>query len=302
MSAFSSYQDLTFMPQPTPPPILITGSVRSGSTWVGKMLAASPTIGYISEPFNPLLNYYGMEHPQFYTYLTDAKGEDYMPWVQDLLRFRMRKWISRKLPEQLYHRITQPRPLLKDPVAALASDWLARHFDMQVVVILRHPAAVVASLRRLGWVVAPNTWSQQPHLLDDWLSEYAEPLTQPNLPHLERNAYSWLAVYTVLHGFIQQHPDWIVVRHEDLAHAPLAAFRDLYERLHIPFTPSVAAHIEQHSKAKNPVAAPDNAATALKRDSRALVGAWADKFTADELQTIHTITAPIADLYYPEAW
>lgn len=33
-------------------PILVTGSHRSGATFVGKMLALSPRIGYIDEPFH----------------------------------------------------------------------------------------------------------------------------------------------------------------------------------------------------------------------------------------------------------
>lgn len=33
-------------------PILVTGSHRSGTTWVGQMLATSENIGYIWEPFN----------------------------------------------------------------------------------------------------------------------------------------------------------------------------------------------------------------------------------------------------------
>jgi hypothetical protein len=32
--------------------ILVTGSHRSGSTWVGKMIAQSPSVVYIHEPFN----------------------------------------------------------------------------------------------------------------------------------------------------------------------------------------------------------------------------------------------------------
>ncbi len=31
-------------------PILVTGTHRSGTTWVGKMLAAGPSTAYISEP------------------------------------------------------------------------------------------------------------------------------------------------------------------------------------------------------------------------------------------------------------
>lgn len=33
-------------------PILVTGAHRSGTTWVGKMLAANRRVAYISEPLN----------------------------------------------------------------------------------------------------------------------------------------------------------------------------------------------------------------------------------------------------------
>ena len=33
-------------------PILVTGSHRSGTTWVGKTIALSPSVTYIGEPFN----------------------------------------------------------------------------------------------------------------------------------------------------------------------------------------------------------------------------------------------------------
>ena len=33
-------------------PILVTGSHRSGSTWVGKMIASHPRVAYVEEPFN----------------------------------------------------------------------------------------------------------------------------------------------------------------------------------------------------------------------------------------------------------
>ena len=34
-------------------PILVTGAHRSGTTWIGKMLALAPGVGYIHEPFSP---------------------------------------------------------------------------------------------------------------------------------------------------------------------------------------------------------------------------------------------------------
>ncbi len=34
-------------------PILVTGAHRSGTTWVGKMLALAPGVAYVHEPFSP---------------------------------------------------------------------------------------------------------------------------------------------------------------------------------------------------------------------------------------------------------
>ena len=46
------------------------------------------------------------------------------------------------------------RPLLKDPIAIMSCEWLAETFNMDVIVVIRHPAAFVASLKVAGWEFA----------------------------------------------------------------------------------------------------------------------------------------------------
>jgi LPS sulfotransferase NodH len=43
-------------------PILVTGAHRSGTTWVGKMLALAAGTGYAHEPSSPLLH---LRHTSF---------------------------------------------------------------------------------------------------------------------------------------------------------------------------------------------------------------------------------------------
>ena len=52
-------------------PILVTGGHRTGTTWVGKMLAASGEAAYISEPLNVLHRPGVMSTPvrHWYTYI-----------------------------------------------------------------------------------------------------------------------------------------------------------------------------------------------------------------------------------------
>ena len=40
--------------------------------------------------------------------------------------------------------------LLKDPIACMSSEYLHREFEMDVVIIIRHPAAFVSSLQKMG--------------------------------------------------------------------------------------------------------------------------------------------------------
>jgi hypothetical protein len=71
-------------------PILVTGAHRTGTTWVGKMLAANPRTAYISEPLN-LLHRPGVLRPPvqyWYTYICPENEADYLPAFQDTLRFR----------------------------------------------------------------------------------------------------------------------------------------------------------------------------------------------------------------------
>lgn len=63
------------------PPILVTGIHRSGTTWVGKMLAAGAHTAYVSEPLNinhrPGVFRAAVEH--LYTYITNENEAEYLP-------------------------------------------------------------------------------------------------------------------------------------------------------------------------------------------------------------------------------
>jgi hypothetical protein len=151
-------------------PILVTGSHRSGSTWVGKMLTLSPFVAYIDEVFNPdpghPLSHKGVFERSF-TYITEENEHRYVQEIGDVLQFKFGYRAQRSggpIPSRRFiyrctHRIVSlPRPLLKDPIAALSADWLAKRFDMDVVILIRHPAAFVTSLMRMHWRFDFNTF------------------------------------------------------------------------------------------------------------------------------------------------
>ena len=70
-------------------PILITGSHRSGSTWVGRILRVAHGLGYIQEPFKPTI-YSGImprPFPEWYHYVCVENQADALEIIPRLLRF-----------------------------------------------------------------------------------------------------------------------------------------------------------------------------------------------------------------------
>ena len=54
--------------------------------------------------------------------------------------------------------------------AVFSAEWFARQMGFRVVVIVRHPLAVVSSRKRLGWRFDLDELLAQPLLLRDWLT------------------------------------------------------------------------------------------------------------------------------------
>ena len=71
-------------------PILVTGAHRSGTTWVGSMLALSPRIGLIHEPFSPITppGISSAPFDRFFRYVTDENEGPYVEPFERLLGFR----------------------------------------------------------------------------------------------------------------------------------------------------------------------------------------------------------------------
>jgi hypothetical protein len=193
-------------------PILVTGSHRSGSTWVGRTLAADPSIGYISEPFHvrhqPGICAATFRH--WYTYVTHENEAAFRSHLARTLTFRYRIgpelvalprlwWEGRTgrvrpagdtmtqppLPRParrtiregagfLYARARRARPLLKDPMALFSSEWLAESFGVLPVVVVRHPAAFAGSLKRLDWHFPFAHFLEQPLLMRDFLHAFED--------------------------------------------------------------------------------------------------------------------------------
>src|SRR5215212_5808126 len=301
-----------------PTPILVTGTHRSGTTWVGKMLAADALTAYISEPLNVLHRpgVFRVKVNQWYQYICEDNGKEYLPAFQDLLEFDYHLWDEiRSLRSRkdflrmgrdfliFYNGLMRgQRALLKDPFAVFSTPWFARHLNCKIVTTVRHPAAFASSLKRLDWLFDFQDLLDQPLLMRDHLEKYREEMQSMKVDDvIGRSALLWKMIYCAVHETHEQNPDFIVVRHEDLSRDPVAGYRDLYQLLDLEFTPRVEKIILNSSSSENPVELSRKKVHGFKLDSRANISIWKKRLSDEEINRIRKITEESSALYYSDA-
>jgi len=300
-------------------PILITGSHRSGTTWVGKMIAKSPEVAYIHEPFNIESTRPGVSGGKFknwFQYINSENENLYYPSIRSTLEYRyaliaelsaVRSLIDvarliRDSSRFLYLRFKKKRPLIKDPIAIFSAEWLAQSFDMQVVVMIRHPAAFVSSLKRKNWQFDFNHFLQQPLLMRDHLYPFESQIRAytarpPDI--IDQGILLWKIFHHVIYYYQQKHPDWLFFRHEDLSREPIRKFQQIFDYLKLPFDQKIQKAIIDFSGTQNPIDVIDSEES-LRRDSKANILNWKKRLTKREITRIRENVVGISDFFYSE--
>jgi len=301
-------------------PILVTGAHRTGTTWVGKMLAASSQVAYISEPLNVWHRPGVLRAPvsRWYTLICEENEDEFLPAFRDLLSFRYGLWreirslrsrkdflrMARDFSIFLRGRFLGQIPLIKDPFAVFSAPWFTTRLGCRVVITVRHPAGFASSLKRLNWEFDFRDLLDQPLLMERWLGvDRAEMEAAQKDDILGGAALLWRMVYRVVARMMKLYPSFVVIRHEDLSHDPVSCYRDLYAALDLDFTPAVERAILGASSSDNPTELSKSKVHAVKLDSRANLDNWKKRLSPDEILRVRKITGKTAKLFYSdEEW
>lgn len=302
------------------PPILVTGSHRSGTTWVGKMLSRTTGLAYLHEPFSPLRSpgWMGVRIPYWYLYVCPENDGPYVTGIRRLLslRYPLRRDLALRprprvlgqmaleWPRSVAARARRARPLLKDPIAIFSAEWLADRFGAQPVVMIRHPAAFAGSLKRLDWRFDFRNWAQQPLLLRDHLAPFDAPISEfaskpPGI--IDQAVLMWNCIHHVIDGYRERHPGWTFVKYEELAGEPVTGFRDLADRLGLPWDGGMEREVLRFSSEGNVKEVPAWQHRRVKRDSRAARSSWVRRLTEGERDRVRAGTEDVAGRFYTEA-
>ena len=304
-------------------PILVTGSHRSGSTWVGKMIAASPDVGYIKEPFN-------LEHrpgicsakfDRWFTYITEENETDFFQAIDRTVHFsynlqaeiaaiKSLKDFFRLLRDYknfYQYRTAKVRPLLKDPIAVFSAEWLAKKFDMDVVVLIRHPAAFVSSYTKKNWHFDFKHLLEQPLLMEQHLYPFEKEMqesTTKKYDAVDEASLLWKLIYHVVAKYRDNHQDWIFAKHEDISSNPVDGFQEIFEFLDLDLSDQIKDTIREYSGSQNPseTTKQENLFHLhLKRDSKSNIKNWQNRLSDAEISRIRDNTEEVAQKFYLEA-
>ena len=300
-------------------PILITGAHRSGTTWVGKALKAAPGVSMIYEPFNCQCRkgICSAGWPAWYMHVHKGNEESFQGPLQDTLayRYNFREGLRnvanakdvahcvRDYSVFTYSRFTSKRPIVKDPIALLSAEWLVDQFDMQVLLMVRHPVAFICSLRERDWRFDFSNFTKQSALMDGLLKGFRKEIEQAALvppSFIVHAALLWKILYTVIEKYRARHPGWLVVRHEDLAINPQGMFPKIFESLGLKYTQSSRRQVLKITDGAMPYRGRNGGVHQLKRNSKMVATQWKGRLSIEDICIVKEIVWEVFLEFYEE--
>ena len=167
--------------------VFLAGSGRAGTSWVSEIINYRGEYRYVFEPFHPgkvdVCKNFGSKQ-----YLRpDDRREEYLEPARKVLTGALRsRWTDR-----FHRRFVARRRLIKDIRANLLLGWMRANFPgMPIILLLRHPCAVVASRLALRWKDNLSETMGQEELVEDFLRPM-EPEIRGARDAFERHLFLW---------------------------------------------------------------------------------------------------------------
>ncbi len=256
--------------------VLLAGSGRSGTTWLAELMNHRNRYRYMFEPFARrkvgacrqfnVRQYLRPEDP----------GEDYLASAEKVLSGQIRsRWV-----DSHNRRFNCHERMIKETRGNLMLGWLhARFPEMKIVMLMRHPGAVVNSRIRLGWDARLDEVLSQQDLIADHMEPFLTGDTAPR-DAFERHVFLWCMEQIV--PLRQFEPGAIhTILYEHLFSDPEAQLRGLSAFLGHEFDPAILKRIKRPSKLA------DRGSNVRKGHD--VLGRWRSRLTdaqSDRLQVI----------------
>ena len=140
-----------------------------------------------------------------------------------------------KFAERGWQRPFNKQLIVKSVHTPLALDWLAKHFNVKIVLVLRNPHSLYASYKRMKMPDGNRNLLLQSQLFTDFQSYLECPRQLTNNLHLPSTMQIMLML-KVLAQQIENHPEWLIVSHDQLCRDPQSIYRKIFQQLDLSWT------------------------------------------------------------------
>lgn len=289
-------------------PIIVTGMHRSGTTFVGEILRRYSGTAIIHEPLN---QDYGLKDV-LRVYPSDSAESDQPGYAVDVYRRLLAGQAAfiRRVPSDPPRKallrllsggrtgvdVTMYRakrlfskslvPVIKDPFAALSCKSLLAA-DFAVIFIVRHPAAVWQSIRRMNWTIdlrqvgCPGAFSEE---------------LCANGSELEKFSHLW----AYIHEYALSLPpkrELLLTTHESLCLSPAAFMAEIAERFGFIADKSVNEFVH-NSMNSEIVSVSGTQLHEFNRNAKALAYSWRGKLPKTDEDLIRGVTGNLVERLY----
>jgi len=266
-----------------PRPLLLAGVPRSGTTWAMQVLETDPAVRALLEPDNEGTSapaVWGKRRAGRFPALgpgdRDPAYRALWAWIlagaPRTPRLSLAAQVMRGVQRPARTRFLQgrPVPLMRvagamashpsarhDPAAAgqrlivksvhvpLSVGWLAAEFELEVLVLLRHPGNVLASWLALDLNERFVHLEDDPAVRSRFLDRWGVP--PPGPEPLERVIWQ-IGVLTTALEEQARSAGWTTRTHEDLCGDPVQAYRSLFDDLGLSWSPATASFLADNDR------------------------------------------------------
>lgn len=213
-------------------PLLVTGLPRSGTTWTARQLTRAPGLALAGrEPMNPRTRQFALGGTLTgWSRLGDGTSDEQRRLLRRVYRGLEPRVYSRYGVRQWSAPLRSTRLVVKDPFALLSLPLITEVTHARPVVLFRHPGALLASYRRMGWTPAVAEIDRL------GLAGPAGAAADPDCPDDELGAMTrfWTACYARVLDDLADLPQALLVEHTELARGGDTALRRLLTACGMP--------------------------------------------------------------------
>jgi len=225
--------------------IFLSGSGRSGTTWLSNIIGACPGVGILFEPFDhrkvPEAKHFSLR-----TYL--RPGEEYprkKVFIKQVLSWGIHNaWIDCENKNFLVW-----KALVKSIRANLMLAWIDRNFHCPILYMVRHPCAVVLSRLKLNWETHLEVFLGQEKLMKDYLSKFESSIRKAKKP-IHKHAIMWCIENLITLNQLPNY-NWTFCSYEELCINTEEEIDRIFSRLGLKRTARVNQALNSFYQTRN---------------------------------------------------